>query len=187
MKWIKINLPWSVDRPHFKDPPDLKAEVKAQFGTSLASLDKKFEALEEKLNGKMAFSTVWDLMEKHQDKLKKFPIGSVKRARLIAKEWAKQPGREEIANLWLKIQEVKRWKDDHPQTKAWHKAYMAFLKSPMPDSFTARGLNKPGTRIEVQDGTVYWIGDINVNKGVCDDCTAFENDTVVVRYQEPPK
>jgi len=187
MKWIEINLPWSVDRPSFEDPPELKAEIKAHFGTSLAALNKKLDALEEKLDGAKAFSTVYFLMEKHQDKLKKFPIGSVKRARLIAKEWAKQPGREEIANLWLKIQEVKRWKDDHPQTKAWHKAHTAHYRKPLPDSFCARGLNKPGTRIETEEGTVYWIGDINTNKGVCDDCTAFENDVVVVRYQEPPK
>lgn len=50
------------------------------------------------------------------------------------------------------------------------------------DSFEARGLNKPGTLIETDRGT-FLIGHINPNRGVCDDCTEFAEDTIVKRYK----
>jgi hypothetical protein len=57
------------------------------------------------------------------------------------------------------------------------------------DSFSGRGLNKPGTLIEIEETfhhnktrTQHLIGDINVNRGVCDDCTAFQHDAIVTKY-----
>ena len=53
------------------------------------------------------------------------------------------------------------------------------------DSFTKRDLSKAGVLIEVQEETgkmQYLIGHINENRGVCDDCTMFDTDTIVVRY-----
>ena len=51
------------------------------------------------------------------------------------------------------------------------------------DSFCERKLNKPGTLIEIEDGSQYLIGHINVVAGVCDDCVEFERDMIVVRYK----
>jgi len=51
------------------------------------------------------------------------------------------------------------------------------------DSFSKRDLNKPGTLIELKNGKQYLIGDINVMRGVCDDCVAFESSTIVKRYK----
>jgi hypothetical protein len=51
------------------------------------------------------------------------------------------------------------------------------------DSFAKRELNKPGTLIRMQNGKVYLIGDINEIKGMCDDCTAFESESIVDAYK----
>lgn len=49
-------------------------------------------------------------------------------------------------------------------------------------SFCGQRLNVPGTQIEVE-GEVYLIGDINPNRGVCDDCTEFRSSAIVTRYR----
>ena len=51
------------------------------------------------------------------------------------------------------------------------------------DTFYERKLNKPGTLIELKNGKQYLIGDINEYIGICDDCTAFDCDTIVKRYK----
>lgn len=40
-----------------------------------------------------------------------------------------------------------------------------------------------GWRVLV-NGSWYLIGDINPNRGVCDDCTMFEPDAIVTAYQK---
>jgi hypothetical protein len=52
-------------------------------------------------------------------------------------------------------------------------------------SFCGQGLNKPWTMVEVNIGDnvkKFLIGDINECCGVCDDCTAFNHDAIVLRY-----
>lgn len=50
------------------------------------------------------------------------------------------------------------------------------------DSFCGRGLNNPGTIVEV-DGKMHLIGTINELGGVCDDCVGFDGDSIVTRYK----
>lgn len=50
------------------------------------------------------------------------------------------------------------------------------------DSFRRKGLNKPGTLIETENG-VFLIGHINPLRGVCDDCTEFPIETIIRRYK----
>lgn len=50
------------------------------------------------------------------------------------------------------------------------------------DSFKERGLAQPGTLIDTEKG-VFLIGHINPNRGICDDCTEFDNETIVKRYK----
>lgn len=57
------------------------------------------------------------------------------------------------------------------------------------EKFTGEKLNKPGTLVTVcelghQTACNYLIGDINKERGVCDDCTNFGTDAIVVRYRE---
>ena len=51
------------------------------------------------------------------------------------------------------------------------------------DSFTKRGLAKPGVQIELVSGKRHLIGDINTAGGVCDDCPAFEPEEIIARYR----
>ena len=50
------------------------------------------------------------------------------------------------------------------------------------DSFCERELHNPGTLVQTEDG-IFLIGDINQLAGVCDDCKAFGNDTIILRYK----
>lgn len=50
------------------------------------------------------------------------------------------------------------------------------------ESFEGKELNKPGTLIETDCG-IFLIGHINPVRGECDDCPAFDNETVVKRYR----
>lgn len=52
------------------------------------------------------------------------------------------------------------------------------------DSFEKRGLNKPGTLIEIASGEQFLIGHINTQRGTCDDCSEFPWPTVVARYKQ---
>lgn len=51
------------------------------------------------------------------------------------------------------------------------------------DSFCKRKINKSGVLIEMEDGSQYLIGDINELCGVCDDCTAFDRESIVKKYK----
>jgi len=58
--------------------------------------------------------------------------------------------------------------------------------------FRSHGLSKVGTILEVKGNghhprpvtARYLIGDINKLGGVCDDCMAFDEDAIVLRYRE---
>lgn len=50
------------------------------------------------------------------------------------------------------------------------------------DTFEKRELNKPGTLIDTDKG-IFLIGHINPLRGVCDDCTKFDPETIVRRYK----
>jgi hypothetical protein len=49
-------------------------------------------------------------------------------------------------------------------------------------SFCGRELNKPGTLVELEDGTIHLIGTINKHRGTCDDCVAFDENVIIKRY-----
>jgi hypothetical protein len=50
------------------------------------------------------------------------------------------------------------------------------------DSFSKRKLDKPGILIQIETGEEFLIGDINKNRGICDDCAEFDNTMLVVKY-----
>lgn len=51
------------------------------------------------------------------------------------------------------------------------------------DSFEERKLNKPGTLIFTEKGETFLIGHINRLRGVCDDCTEFSGETIILGYK----
>jgi hypothetical protein len=42
---------------------------------------------------------------------------------------------------------------------------------------------KPGMVVEMADGSQYLLGDINMNRGLCDCCAAFARGDIVKRYK----
>jgi hypothetical protein len=64
----------------------------------------------------------------------------------------------------------------------WIEINLPFLAYPSENSFDGLGLNKPGTLVETNKG-IFLIGDINQNRGVCDDCEAFSIKEIVKRYK----
>lgn len=84
---------------------------------------------------------------------------------------------EQMEKTWGSFLEVlKQASDDN-----WVDLNLPYY-SPGEDSLIARGLNRPGVLIDTEDG-VYLIGHINDQRGVCDDCTAFERGIIVKRYK----
>ncbi len=82
--------------------------------------------------------------------------------------------------------QVRQWQREQPEIKAYYEEVNAISVENSNKSFCGRGLNKAGTLIEVSHNNVvkqYLIGDINTLGGVCDDCMAFENDAIVLRYK----
>lgn len=51
------------------------------------------------------------------------------------------------------------------------------------DSFSKRELNNPGTLILTENKETFLLGHINCLRGVCDDCTEFSNETIVLGYK----
>jgi len=51
------------------------------------------------------------------------------------------------------------------------------------DSFRKRNLANPGTLIRMSNGNEFLIGDINSIRGVCDDCTEFNETEIVMAYR----
>jgi hypothetical protein len=51
------------------------------------------------------------------------------------------------------------------------------------DTFCKRELNNPGTLIKLSNGDEFLIGHINKNRGICDDCTEFNEWDIVEAYK----
>lgn len=88
---------------------------------------------------------------------------------------------------WKKTYEA--WEEKLPIIIKYYEEYKAYQSRPKDNekSFCGRGLNKPGTLIEVKhiaNDSVeqLLLGDVNCRGGVCDDCKGIENDDVVLRY-----
>jgi len=90
---------------------------------------------------------------------------------------------EELLDKWNEWEDkYNEWEKQQPEIIEWQKKKDQHNKEFDSRSFQGRGLNKPGTLIELEDGTIHLIGTINKHRGVCDDCTAFDIKTVVKRY-----
>lgn len=80
---------------------------------------------------------------------------------------------------------VQAWVKEQPESKAYNEAMKRIDEEDAKKSFCGRGLNKPGTMIEIsdeEDKRQLLIGDVNCLGGVCDDCMGFSKDVIVLRY-----
>jgi hypothetical protein len=161
-EWINVNLPWLVDVED--NTPEYPKEavdkvVRAEFGFTE---DELYENFRNKHNVE-AWAARYD---------------------------SEQPERDEADALFAKIQSINEFVEnaDIPELNAW------VVESDRVDeeaaaerkrtSFRYSDLNRPGVLIEVQYNDKvkqFFLGHINCNAGVCDDCTAFDNDAIVLR------
>jgi hypothetical protein len=183
-EWIEFNLPYNVrvalDRPVC---PDLDKKEHELFGLpeeididnydydKVDKINKIQQELcpEEMGNSEVSLSALEKYAETSEDK--EFILAIIKHRR-----------RTTLVNEWWEIQpEYIKWIADCQELRDKEMADAKLL------SFVGAGLNVPGTMIEVEtepDKTSqFLIGDINTLRGVCDDCTAFDDNAIVKRYK----
>lgn len=179
--WIEINLPWGS--PHtFRVPyPDLSKREREEFGQTGTEVMEAFNQLfkdsfikiESEVEDKLLnLSSVEEMSEDEYNATKNKIWESYKdEPSVIAKNELKKFNT--ITN---------DWESSQPEIIEYQKRYNELKQIEDQQSFVGRGLNKPGTLIELQDGKREFIGTINTLRGVCDDCTPFENNAIIKRY-----
>lgn len=172
--WIPCGLPYTnntrfVDEKDLPPSPDFSKQEKARFGTTFKATYKarKFSKLET-----LFLQISWSL--------------SKAKVRQAETRLATKAGMLDVLKARRLCNEMTDWHPTLPEYKVWAERHSAEYKRLQAEldaqSFTGQGLAVPGTQIEVE-GKLWLIGDINPNRGVCDDCTAFEPDAVVDRYR----
>ena len=160
-RWIKCGLPWTNHGNWDKTPapPNLNKEEKKEFGKTTEQAYKELYAL---LGGATYGTPAYEKIVKSKE---------YKTAQKKYKNFADK------VRAWMQNQPA--WIDYQEVLKAWSDCESQ-------KSFCGKGLNKPGTLVEVLDNKElkqHLIGDINTLGGVCDDCMGFSKDAVVVRYK----
>lgn len=182
--WIEINLPFAeLDASGYPEFPDTSEEERRLFGaTCEEALDKVNFDLVCDINGE-----VEDEINAQQGVASEEQTLSEREARhdLRYKMVQERLFRDypEVAQADLQRTLIESWRDSHPLWEAWRIERDRLAEEGFLRTFVGQGLNRPGVQIELDDGKRYLIGDINLNSGVCDDCTPFEGDAVIKRYR----
>lgn len=173
-QWIDCNLPWSVNPRKFVYPipaPDLSDQERERFGVSKEDLQSKYSDEFSKLD-RLFSQVTWEVPR----------VDIPKQEDIIARD----NGLSEALDAKRLVKQIEWWRDYTPEYQAWQDAqavaYRQFLRESQSQTFAGQELNRPGVQIEV-DGRQYLIGDINTTCGVCEDCTAFEPESIVTRYR----
>lgn len=177
IEWTDTNLPWHYhssweDAPQ---PPDLQDQEREIFGASLEDAQKNIEPHLE------AYRNLQDELRELQGDTESDDLYN----KIEEEFWAKHAqdscvlAREEYFALREKIN---HWAMEQPVWKAHAKAVEEFSAQEKQKSFSGRGLARPGTLIEMEDGSIEFIGSINSAGGCCNDCPAFEDTLIVKRY-----
>jgi hypothetical protein len=160
--WIDVNLPWSVEVEHETAPYPEEAVDKAVFA--------EFGFTKEQLYG--------EFKVKHGVEA------------WLARYDCEEPERKEADELFEKVESINKFVEtaDIPELDVWvaesariHAEEKAERKR---TSFRHSDLNRPGVLIEVQHNnkrSIFLLGNINCNAGICNDCTAFDDDAIVLR------
>lgn len=176
-EWVEINLLWKVNI-YLPDPPPppvdlINQKVKEYFGFTNQELQNNFV-------------DKWDLSDEVEWQFQLEELTEINDPRMIVVEYRAMQDQQNLIDDFVEtLPEVILWNRECDQVREQQKeaeAKACFIYSP---------LNHPGVLIEVWDGetaedgskitTRHLIGDINHIAGVCDDCTAFEDDAIVLR------
>ena len=198
--WIEINLPFYIYGPDSKfiktlpKYPNLNRKAKKKLVITLEENDKSIMDPDNEFPTDGKIFQEYDIhRNKINEKISKLKIDiysdegkQLRRKKLIALK-------NEAVNkviAWFDFKDKYReWVSVQPEVIKWQDKYNKLIDAEEQRiaqlSFCGRGLNNPGTLIEVEiNGELkqFLVGDINCLRGVCDDCTAFDNETIVKRY-----
>jgi hypothetical protein len=185
--WIEINLPWDAETPDLPEEIDRKykitdAEMRKMHGITLEEAYDAYLAADTK-------NVMWKMSDSLQEDFDRLGLRGeehrAERVKMLFDTWSKKRGQKKTAEAWFKWSTVDDWVIAHPKTIALYDASDKWRAENKPLSFTGAGLNKPGTWIKMANGKIYLIGHINTDRGVCDDCTVFEADEIIVAYKPP--
>lgn len=159
--WIDINLPWAsnLEVPEYPEKA-VNDAVFAEFGFTEYEL---FERFREKHGISAHVAGCYETGCYETGCYEDLPV-QIEAAELL----------EKVADIndfidKTKIPEVETWKQECIKRKI---------------CFRDSELNRPGVLIEVKTSNGierFLLGTINCNAGVCDDCTAFNRDDIILR------
>lgn len=194
MNWIECNLPWAYhnydDAPKSPDYPNLDDQIRVLFGKTVD------EVMFENFGQDSFNSSIWIEFRDIDDEItqevnilnlsfEEARIEKIRRLELLDNSAVKAVlnyrNHKSLVNEWYNSQpEIVKIEEEHSKK---YKVWTDFQKK---KSFSGRGLAVSGTLIEVQvDDKVetHLIGTINEQGGVCNDCSAFKNDAIILRYK----
>jgi hypothetical protein len=176
--WITANLPYS-DIPEgmeipYPTSPDTSEQERALFGMTS---DEALNALDGNARIECDAALLAEFEESHPESDYEGPSFEEFRR----EEWPKRI--PEVYAKYAKYWEICDWLRAQPEDPEWKATCESVTAQNNQLTFQGRGLAQPGTQIEMADGKRYLIGDINTNRGVCDDCVAFDGNAIVVRYR----
>lgn len=184
--WIEINLPWSnyfhwdMNQPDYPKMPNLDNRVKEVFGTTIQEEHNKISRKEHS----RYVTARLELIKKLGNKYDTMSQNTCERKL----EETGIPAVLKVLSYHKLRRKIEDWHKDQPEMIAWEQDKKRWREEQTQKSFTGRGLNKPGTLVEVLDGDVtkqLLIGHINpfALEGVCEDCGEFSSTLIVKRYK----
>lgn len=185
--WIDINLPWRSEVDWEKEPasPSLDNKEREVFGISLTELE---EANKHHVDGCVELQNkLYELKSEAGRKAigeNRYNEHISEWEKFEADFWAEHAQDECVVarDAYVDLRDrICKWSDDQPEWKAWQEIRKEFIAEEDKKSFTGRKLNVPGTIVEMEDGSIEFIGTMNVIAGVCNDCVAFERDDLLVK------
>lgn len=185
--WIDINLPWrsEVDWEKEPAPPSLDDKEREVFGISLTDLQEKNQPYIDQC---VALSQTLDIIldearaKAYQNGESDVYYQNVTKLKNDFWEIHAQDTCVIARDAYIELRDkICEWSDEQPEWKAWQKVRAEFIAEEEKKSFTGRKLNVPGTIVEMEDGSIEFIGSMNAIAGVCNDCVAFERDNLIVK------
>ncbi len=177
-EWIEINIPWSCNEALETTPMNVEAlwaRAKSKFGKTRREAS---ESISDEL-----FSEYSSFVGQYENDYPELSNEEVKEVAYLDPKFAPIKEYREF------LKEYDPWEDEQPEILAHVAERNAAIEKQKVKSFTGRGLNEPGTLVEIEEEIdnekklfYFLIGSINTLGGVCDDCKAFDNG-IVRRYK----
>lgn len=180
IEWIEINLPFytPLEKIHYPEYPDIKEDMEKDLGKKV-NIESLFSIEVLKIYNKI------DEFKDNRDIEEIDYSGDVS----DLKKYLCNIFEENIVDLFLEFRKYKylenEWIINNPKIIEWQKEYHKVMEYKKSLTFCGRGLNTPGTLIEIEideENTIFLIGNINTHGETPDDIEEFDGKTIVKRY-----